>query len=151
MLKLEITNETKSRISKKTFDELTSKFYKILKKVVDKKLPKKGGLVDLVIINDEAMQAMNLEYREKDSPTDVLTFAYLEVTEHEKEAGDVIAADIFVSVDTAKRQAKEKGHKLQEEMKVLFVHGLLHAFGFDHRNDKEEAEMEKWAKKILGA
>jgi probable rRNA maturation factor len=52
-------------------------------------------------------------------------------------------------LETAKRQAKERGLKLEEELAVLFTHGLLHLVGFDHGNDKEEAEMERWAKKVL--
>ena len=102
-----------------------------------------------MLIDDATIKAMNKEYRKKDSPTDVMSFAYLEVTDYKKEKGDVIVGDIFISDDTAKKQAKEKGHSLKKELEILFVHGLLHCFGFDHRTDKEEAEMEKWAKKIL--
>jgi probable rRNA maturation factor len=150
MLKLELTNETKSKVGKKSFSDRTKKFYKTLKKVIDGKLSGCNGLVDLVIVDDDTMKAMNAEYRKKNSPTDVLTFAYLEITEYEDDdEGDVIAADIFISIDTAKAQAKEKGHTILKEMHILFVHGLLHAFGFDHNTDEEEAEMEKWAKKIL--
>ncbi|MEK7548061.1 MAG: rRNA maturation RNase YbeY, partial [Patescibacteria group bacterium] len=63
--------------------------------------------------------------------------------------GDVISGDIFISVDTAKKQAKENGHSLETELAVLFVHGLLHLFGFDHKTGREEAEMERWARKVL--
>lgn len=150
MLKLEINNETGTRVVKKPFAELVSKFDKVLNKVVKEKIGKQGGLIDLVFIDDETMKAMNGEYRKKNSPTDVLTFAYLEITDYEEDDGDIIVADIFISVDTAKRQAKEKKHSIKREMEILFVHGLLHAFGFDHNNDEEEAEMEGWAKKVLG-
>lgn len=149
MLKFDFTNETKDKIPKAPFKRLADKFYVVMKKRIDEKLLKRNGLIDLVIIDDAAIKSMNTEYRKKNSPTDVITFAYLEITDYAEEKGDVIAGDIFISVDTAKMQAKEKGHSLQKEMEILFVHGLLHSFGFDHKTDKEEAEMEKWAKKVL--
>lgn len=150
MLKFTFSNETKTKASKAAFKKLTDKSYKALKARIDKLLLKRDGLVDLVIIDDIKMLAMNMEYRGKDSTTDVISFAYLEVTEYEKEKGDIIVADIFISADTAARQAKEKKHSLKKELETLFVHGLLHCLGFDHKSDKQEKEMEKWAKKILG-
>lgn len=149
MLKFDFTNETGQKFSKAVFKKLGDRFYKVLKAHVNKKLLKRNGSIELVIVDDAAIQELNREYRKKNKPTDVISFAYLEVTKYEKEWGDVIVGDIFISVDTAKRQAKEKGHSLEKEMEILFVHGMLHCFGFDHRNDKQEAEMEKWAKKVL--
>lgn len=150
MLNFEFTNETKARIGKPSYKKLLDKTYKLLKKPIDEKLFKRDGQIDLVFIDDEKMQDLNLEYRKKNSSTDVISFAYLEVTDYENQEGTVIIGDIFISVDTAKKQAKEHGHSIKKEMEILFVHGLLHLFGFDHQTDKEEAEMEKWAKKILG-
>ncbi len=149
MLELNIINETKAKVSKKTFEDIFKKFNKVLKAKIEKKLGKRKGFVDLVINNDKSMHAMNLEYRGKDETTDVISFAYLEVTDYKKEKGDVIAGDIFISVDTAKRQAKERKATLKSEFEVLFTHGMLHLFGFDHKTDKQEKEMEKWAKKVL--
>ncbi len=149
MLKLGIINETKLKISKKIFEDVFKRFAKVLSEKIDSKLGNRTGFVDLVLNNDKAMQALNLEYRDMDEPTDVISFAYLEVTDYKKEKGDVIVGDIFISVDTTKRQAKERRAKLKDELEVLFVHGMLHLLGFDHKTKKQEAEMEKWAKKIL--
>ncbi len=149
MLKFGFSNETKEKVSKTLFNKAIDKFYKTLRSRVDKKLNKRDGLIDLVLINDDAMKVMNAEYRKKNSPTDVISFAYLDVTEHEAEKGDVIAGDIFISVETAKKQAKKNKHDLKREMETLFVHGLLHCFGFSHKTDKQEKEMDKWAKKVL--
>lgn len=150
MLKLGFTNETKARVSKDFFGAVIKRFYKVMKTVVDKKLLGRNGLIDVVLIDDVAMQQMNLEYRKKDRVTDIISFAYLEVTDYKKEKGDVIAGDIFISVDTAKRQAEDKKHSLKDEMEFLFVHGLLHCFGFDHKTDKQEKEMDGWAEKVMG-
>ncbi|MBI4235439.1 rRNA maturation RNase YbeY [Candidatus Peregrinibacteria bacterium] len=150
MIKFGFVNETKAKVAKKSFEALAKKFYRVLKPHVDKLLFKRDGLMDLVIVDDKKIQAMNKEYRDKNVPTDVISFAYLEVTQYEKDEGDIIAGDIFISIDTAKKQAKVKGHSLMKEMEILFVHGMLHCFGFDHKNDKQEKEMEKWAGRIMG-
>ncbi len=149
MLKLNVINETKAKVSKKIFEDIFKKFNKVLKTKIDKKLGERTGFVDLVINSDKSMHSINLEYRGKDEPTDVISFAYLEVTDFKKETGDVLAGDIGISVETAKKQAKEHKHTLKKEFEVLFTHGLLHLIGFDHKTNKQEAEMEKWAKKVL--
>lgn len=150
MLTFDFTNETGQKFSKTVFKKLVDRFYKVLKVHVDKKLLKRNGNIELILVGDGAIAELNREYRKKNKPTDVISFAYLEVTKYEKERGNVIVGDIFISVDTAKRQAKEKKYSLKKEMEILFVHGILHCFGFDHKNDKQEAEMEGWAKKVLG-
>jgi len=149
MLDFELTNEVKMRISKAFFGKYVKNIYKHMKKLIDKKLFERDGQIDLVLISDERMQDLNKEFRSKDSPTDVISFAYLDVTDYEFDMGEIIVGDIFISVDTAKRQAKENGHSVREELAILFVHGLLHCFGFDHQTDGEEKKMDKWAKKIL--
>lgn len=149
MLKFGFTNETHEKVGKAFFKKYVDRLYKILKTRIDKKILRRDGKIDLVLVEDKQIKALNKEYRGRNNPTDVISFAYLEVTEFKKVHGDVIVGDIFISVDTAKRQAKERGHELKKEFGVLFVHGLLHLFGFDHKNDKEEAEMERWAKKVL--
>jgi probable rRNA maturation factor len=151
MLKFGFDNETKVKIGAAFFKKYLDKLYKVMKKDIDKKLFKRDGQLDLVLVGDRKIQAMNKEYRKKDKPTDVISFAYLEVTHYELEPGDIIVGDIFISIDTAKRQAKDHGHDLKRELAILFVHGLLHCMGFDHKTDKEEAGMEGWAKKVLNA
>lgn len=149
MLKLGFTNETKEKIADKMFKKYLGVFYKVLKNKIDKMLGKRRGSIDLILVNDKTIKQMNREYRGKNKPTDVISFAYLEITEYKKIKGDVICGDIFISVDTAKKQAKKNDHDLAAELAVLFVHGLLHLFGFDHKTNKQEAEMERWAKEIL--
>lgn len=149
MLKLGFANETKEKAGMAFFKKYVDRLYEVMKGRIDKLLLKRDGQIDLVLVSDKKIQKLNKEYRKKDRPTDVISFAYLEVTEFEKEHGEVIAGDIFISVNTAKRQAHEKGHSLKQELAILFVHGLLHCFGFDHNTDEEEAEMERWAKRVL--
>ncbi len=148
MLKFNFVNETKSKQSKKFFEDIVKKLHKVLKAKIEKLLMKRNGLIDLVLTDDRTIKALNHEYRGENKATDVISFAYLEVTEYKKEKGDIIVGDVFISIDTAKKQAKAHKHDLKRELEVLFVHGLLHLFGFDHKTKKQEKEMEKWAKKI---
>ena len=145
-----IDNETKLKLSKDFFKKYVDRLYKVLRERIDKKLLKRNGLIDLILVSDATIKKLNQEYRNKNKPTDVISFAYLDVTAYEKEKGDVIVGDVFISTQTAEKQAKEKGHTLKKELQILFVHGLLHCFGFDHKTDKQEKEMEEWAKKVLG-
>jgi len=149
MIKFDLIKEVEVRISKKFLQNRMDKLSHVLEKRIDKLLMKRNGQIDLILVDDKTIHAINLEYRKKDKATDVISFAYLDVTEHEQSEGDVVVGDIFISIDTAHKQAKKKGHSWKREVEILFVHGLLHCLGFDHKNDKEEAEMEEWAKKVL--
>ncbi len=131
MVKIVIFNETKIKIGKASFLKLAKKASTVLKK---------DGEISLVFCDDAKIKKLNKKYRKKNAPTDVLSFGY----ETDKWNGDII-----ISLNTAKKQAKEKGHALERELEILFVHGMLHVAGFDHRTDKEETNMEKMAEKIL--
>ncbi|PIR54672.1 rRNA maturation RNase YbeY [Candidatus Peregrinibacteria bacterium CG10_big_fil_rev_8_21_14_0_10_36_19] len=149
MLYFNFINETNRKVQKSNLMQLVDKTYVVMKSYVDKKLKGLDGQFDCIIVDDKTIHKINKEHRHKDKPTDVITFAYLEVTDWETVEEGLVVGDIFISIDTAERQAKEKGHSLKREIEILFVHGVLHALGFDHNNDEEEAEMEGWAKKIL--
>jgi probable rRNA maturation factor len=111
-----------------------------------------SGEVALTFVDDEEIQALNKAYRDKDKPTDVLSFPQWEDNDEEmtivydeddapEEDAEMIG-DIVISLQTAKRQAEEFGHSLEREVCFLFVHGFLHLLGYDHEEgDAEEAEM----------
>lgn len=147
-IELVIHNEGE-KVSEAVFKRAFGRFKEVLEEVLESYLSGQPGVVNLVLVGDAKIQEINREYRGKDMPTDVISFAYLEQGEFIAEAREVAAGDIFISIDTAKKQATEKGHSLEREMEILFVHGLLHLFGFDHNNDSEEEEMESWAERIL--
>ena len=114
------------------------------------------GELSLVLCNDQEIQKLNAEWREKDKPTDVLSFPMIEESlvpyiEEEKPwpmhwsaeaAGPpVILGDIVISVETCIRQAEEMNHSFDDEAKRLFTHGLLHLCGYDHEESEEEAKL----------
>ncbi len=89
--------------------------------------------ISIYITDDEYIKELNRRYRNKDKPTDVLSFPINEYID-----GKWIAGDIVISLQTAKRQAKQHGHSLKEELKRLIVHGFVHLLGYDHEISKEE-------------
>jgi probable rRNA maturation factor len=90
------------------------------------------GLVTVLLTTDAAIRRLNRTFRGKNKPTDVLSFPAAEMSRGE------VAGDLAVSVETARIQARDQGHKLATEIKVLILHGLLHLAGYDHEKDGGE-------------
>jgi probable rRNA maturation factor len=91
-----------------------------------------AGAVDVLLANDKTLRRLNREFRGKDKATDVLSFPA---------AAELLggqAGDLAISLDTAARQAREHGHSLRDEVRVLLLHGLLHLSGMDHEADRGE-------------
>jgi len=149
MIKLNFVNESGEKVSGAKFEGIIRKLEKILSARIKRLLKGQNGEVCLVITKDKFIKILNKTHRNIDKSTDVLSFAYLEGEKTISGNNIVAIGDIFISTETAKKQAKEKKHALARELEILFTHGLLHLLGFDHRNDKQEKEMESFAKKIL--
>jgi probable rRNA maturation factor len=105
--------------------------------------------LSIALVDDEAMQELNATYRGKDRPTDVLAFAQREGDD----LGDSdLLGDVVISVPTAERQAAERGHSLEHELRELLVHGILHLLGYDHeRSPAEERRMFRRQAEVLAA
>ncbi len=93
--------------------------------------------VSLLLTDDTEIQALNLQYRHQDCPTDVLAFAALEADIpslgiEELNSEPLYLGDIVISVNTAISQAQEQGHSISRELVWLAAHGLLHLLGWDH-------------------
>jgi probable rRNA maturation factor len=84
------------------------------------------GTVTIAVVSDARIRALNNRYRRKLRATDVLSFP-----------GDVpgYLGDIVIASGVARRQARDAGHSLQTEFRVLALHGLLHLLGYDHERD----------------
>ena len=108
--------------------------------------------VTLVITDDEAVAALNRQYRAVDGPTDVLSFAAQEPTPDFVSAPEAAAylGDIIIALPFTRQQAAGLGRPLADELRLLAVHGTLHLLGYDHAEPDEEAAM--WARQdeILG-
>jgi probable rRNA maturation factor len=99
------------------------------------------GEVNVLVTSNNQMRALNRKFRRRNKPTDVLSFPVV--------GSNGIAGDIAISGQIAKQQARRLGHSLEQELKVLLLHGLLHLSGYDHEKDEGEmarAEMKLRAK-----
>lgn len=120
----------------------------------------------VTFVTNERSHELNLEYRDTDRPTDVisleykpesdLTFSEEDLAENPELAEmldefDAYIGDLFISVDKAREQAKEYGHSFEREMGFLVVHGFLHINGYDHYTPEEEKEMFTLQEEILTA
>lgn len=112
--------------------------------------------VSITIVDNEQIQEINREYRNKDYATDVISFAIED--EHEEELiidldEDIdlprMLGDLFISIEKAKEQAIEYGHSFERELGFLAVHGFLHLNGYDHMNEADEKEMFELQEAVL--
>lgn len=108
--------------------------------------------VDITLVTNEEIHALNRDYRKVDRPTDVLSFA-LDEGEDEPEVLDTEAehllGDIIISAERAQEQADEYGHGLKREITYLAVHGILHLLGYDHMEEKDKKVMRQREEEVL--
>lgn len=91
--------------------------------------------LSVLLCDDATIHELNRDYRGKDRPTDVLAFAM-----NEGEGGGLhphLLGDVVISIDTTRRQARERGATIVAEATFLLAHGLLHLLGYDHRTEDE--------------
>lgn len=110
--------------------------------------------LSITFMTDEAIREINADYRGKDQPTDVISFALEEMGEGEvqvihEEGMPTVLGDIIISTETAEKQAAEYGHTLEREIGFLALHGFLHLLGYDHMNEEDERKMFGRQKEIL--
>jgi probable rRNA maturation factor len=112
-----------------------------------------GSEVSITFVSNEKIQEINREYRDKDQPTDVISFAMEELGEGEIELHGIdmprVLGDIIISVPKAAEQAKEYGHSFMRELGFLALHGFLHLLGYDHETEADERIMFAKQKEIL--
>lgn len=110
--------------------------------------------LNLILTNDNLIRDLNKQFRGKDKPTNVLSFANLDADDFQKKLEDekeaeICLGEIFVALETLVQEADEKGILLKNHLAHLFVHGILHLLGFDHQDDDEADEMEQIEVAIL--
>ena len=130
------------------------------------KTGKENKEMAVTFVSNERSHELNLEYRDTDRPTDVISLEYkpeLDIAVDEEdlldhpelaemlEDFDAYIGELFISVDKAHEQAEEYGHSFEREMGFLAVHGFLHINGYDHYTSEEEAEMFGLQEEILTA
>lgn len=141
MNKFEIFNETKEEV--KEIEEI--------KKVVEFALKYQkinNSVFNIIIVDEKKIKELNKNYRNKDSITDVISFA-LEDDETFIKTDFRVLGDIYICLKRAKDQANEYGHSFLRELSFLTIHGLLHLLGYDHMEEEEEKVMFELQERIL--
>ena len=102
--------------------------------------------IELIVTDNKTIQKLNSEHRSKNKVTDVLSFPIDSTFEEEIIPGMPLGS-IVISADLVKEKSTEFGHTMEDELSLLFIHGLLHLLGFDHEVD--HGEMRKKEKEII--
>ena len=127
------------------FDHYEETYLELMKITFSQLKIKCDPIVSLTFVDNKYIHKINKKYRHIDRPTDVISFAFLDVEDsYDKilfSPGPVVLGDIYISIEKAKEQASEYQHSLDRELCFLFVHGLLHLLGYDHMTSEDEKEM----------
>ena len=121
------------KVNMRVLNALAAKLYRAEQVLAHKK-------INVVFCSDEYICGLNSEYRHKDKPTDVLSFEFGE---------DSFFGEIYISTDTADKQAEEYGHSFLSEIQRLFIHGFFHLLGYDHIKSGDRKVMEARESKYL--
>lgn len=137
-------------------DEMISFLKKVLQEAANLENVKTSTEMSLVFTDDAHIREINRDYRAKDQATDVLSFAFFEGEEPNVFWPDEVSflGEIFISVETAEKQAREYAHSLERELAFLGIHGLLHLLGYDHElgpaDEKKMFERQNEILEVIG-
>ncbi|WP_416149321.1 rRNA maturation RNase YbeY [Salipaludibacillus sp. HK11] len=114
----------------------------VLQTALDKESVENESELSVTFVTDERIQEINKQYRDKNQPTDVLSFALNEGDEiiNSEEMPNLLG-DIIISIPRAEFQATDYGHDFQRELCFLAVHGFLHLMGYNHDTELNESDM----------
>ena len=107
---------------------------------------RENAYISLLVTDNDTIQNINKEYRDKDQATDVISFAY---NETENIAPYNILGDIVISYERVNEQATEYEHSIEREFYYVLCHGVLHLLGYDHMNDDEKKIMREKEESLL--
>jgi probable rRNA maturation factor len=121
------------------------------------------AVVNILLTDDQGIRQFNMDFRQIDAPTDVLSFpniAYDEPADFcrveeqaadcfEPDTGELVLGDIMISVDKVREQAVSYGHSEKREFAFLVAHSMLHLLGYDHMTKEEASVMEEKQEKAL--
>ncbi|MCR5083598.1 MAG: rRNA maturation RNase YbeY [Parasporobacterium sp.] len=136
-------------------------YEELIEKVIDSALEAEGcpyeAEVSVTITDNASIQEINKLQRNIDSPTDVLSFPFLEYeipgnfdfledddlvsAYFNPDSGELTLGDIVISYEKVLSQAEEYGHEIKRELAFLVAHSMMHLFGYDHETEEEAKEM----------
>jgi len=138
MIKIDLLNKTKFKISVTTLEKFLQKAERVLKL-------KGQRLISLSLVGETEIRKLNKLYRHRDKITDVLSFEERVNFPHQQE----YLGDILICAVVARRQAEKMKYSFKKEIERLTLHGFLHLLGFDHVREKEAREMERIEETVI--
>lgn len=128
---IEINNKTKSKINQNRLKKAAAR--------VLARYRKSGKDVSIALVGDKTISRLNLKYRRRSGPTDVLAFP----------GGGNFLGEIIIGLSQIKRQAKALGRSQSQELIFILIHGLLHLLGYDDKTAEKRSRMIKLGEKII--
>jgi probable rRNA maturation factor len=124
-----LNNQKRVRLTLPPFERFAAQALRIMRLQPDG--------VAIAFVTDTESARLNKIYRKKNKPTDVLSFP-AQSTKHSNK--DAFLGDIAIAPAVARRYAKKNGRRLQNEICILILHGILHLLGYDHETDRGQMD-----------
>lgn len=105
--------------------------------------------VNVSIVSNQKIQQINKQFRNKDKPTNIISFEFKKPEGLPEDIAADFLGDIVIAPDVLKKEAKEQNKNLDAHWQHIFIHGLLHLLGYDHIDDIEAEEMENLEIELL--
>lgn len=123
------------------YNGITKKYCKAVAAAAAEFLSLEHVSLSIIIVDDEYIRKINREYRNLDRPTDVISFSNREIPFPTIDDSSEEIGDIYISIERAHFQSSESDVSLQDELKRLIVHGMLHLIGYDHERSEADEEI----------
>ena len=131
---LSIINHNNFKVAKPLSEKLNEAF-----KLICNEEELSNCSINIKIVNNNEIKDLNRKFRNKDKPTNVLSFTNEDISS--SHTGDL--GDIAINYDFIKRESKEQSKTFNDHMIHMLVHGIYHILGFDHKDDEMAEFMEK--------
>ena len=144
-MELNFNNETVEKL-----EDYYNVYLKIFENTLKELEKETNYICSVTFVDEDTIHEINKTYRQIDRPTDVISFAFLD-DKNEVIKGDIPIdlGEIYICYDVAVKNALSYGNTINRELSFLFVHGLLHLFGYNHLTTEEEQVMFPLQEKIL--
>ncbi|WP_105615935.1 rRNA maturation RNase YbeY [Vallitalea okinawensis] len=138
-------------------DQIEVQIRKVMDTVLDIENVPRNVEISLTYVSTDDIQVINKEHRQKDTPTDVLSFPMVTFVDGQldydgsrnPETDEIILGDIIISLEKAKEQSETYGHSFTREVCFLVAHSMLHLLGYDHLTEDEEQTMITKQKEVM--